>query len=317
MYKRVLVPLDGSPEAAQALPYARVVADCMRAEIELLEAVPSLAEIMRGFSTSESQWRFSYDDWGNTQQRFSLAAETRLTDAASKLGELAARTTVTVAEGNPAEAIIAEAAKVPDTLITMSTHGRSGIRRWAMGSIADKVVRMAHHPTLLMRSREQTVPDVQIQGIFLPLDGSTFSEASIPHAVEVARAMGVGIEVLHVVAPVAFTPPARYGPLLVDQRQRQVALRGSLYVSGVAERLRASGVADATGTSICTDDAAGAILDTASDGKQRMIVMTTHGRSGLQRALVGSVADRVVRNSVRPVLLIRPTDESATEKDTP
>jgi nucleotide-binding universal stress UspA family protein len=186
----------------------------------------------------------------------------------------------------------------------MSTHGRSGIGRWTVGSVADKVVRTGDTPILLVRSQRKA-PSAEVRGIVLPLDGSELSAGAIPHAVAMAKALGIGIHVVHARSPLStYYQASRYTPdVLLDQLEKAEETAAG-YVQQVVQRLAAEGVNNAAGAHV-TDDPGSAILAAAGQAGDQLVVMTTHGRSGVQRLVLGSVTDRVVRHSHGPVLVVR------------
>ena len=146
-YKKILVTLDGSTFASQALPHAETLAALFGAELILFQAVPdasNVAEIL------DSNKNFMHVD--DRQMNF-------IDEATQKLGELVSefnlhdiKTTAVVEVGSPAETIIDYAQENEVDLIVMTTHGRSGLARWVYGSVADKVLRAAHCPVFLIRA---------------------------------------------------------------------------------------------------------------------------------------------------------------------
>ena len=100
-------------------------------------------------------------------------------------------------EGDPAELIINESSQEADTLIAMSTHGRSGINRWVMGSVTDKVLHGVNEPLLIVRSQEGNPPaSIEANNVILPLDGSALAEQVLPHAVALAKALRATVTLL-------------------------------------------------------------------------------------------------------------------------
>jgi nucleotide-binding universal stress UspA family protein len=186
--------------------------------------------------------------------------------------------------GTPATAIMDQADEQPDTLVVIGTHGRSGIGRVLLGSVADEVVRVSGRPTFIVRCKAgYAKPVVAPAAIVLPLDGSEASEKAVPHAVAVAKATGSRIVLLHIHAdPVA---------------------KG--YLDGVASRIKADGVANVE-VRLSDADPKRAIIEAAGSAGDSWVVMSTHGRSGLKRMALGGVADHVVRRSSGPVLAIHP-----------
>jgi nucleotide-binding universal stress UspA family protein len=188
----------------------------------------------------------------------------------------------------------------------MATHGRSGIGRWVLGSVADKVLRGASTPVLLVRA-DQT--DVVVTGhprrILVPLDGSDLAEQALPLAQELARRAGAALHLIRSVtwpwegsAAIAALDATRGADLI---EREEAAARA--YLAAVSAGVARQGVA--VTTSLCFGSAGEAILANAAAGQADLIVMSTHGRGGLGRWALGSVADRVLHGASVPVLLVR------------
>ena len=313
MYERILVPLDGSKLAQQALPYARSVASAKSAEVELLEVIAPLEELPKpdvddyaavGAGTRSGPWP-APDEWPPIAEHYRNRAWLQLADSATMLGD-GVKVSSKVLEGDAAEAIIAEADRQPGTLIVMATHGRSGLGRWLLGSVADKVVRHANHPTLVVRAREDADGTPAMIGeVILPLDGSPTAEAAIPHAVKMSKTLRVGISLVRAVSPlshagaVAEYVPDGYEAMVEDARND-----AEKYLDGVANRIRDQGIS-VVGTKASIGNAASTIIDLARAADDPLVVMATHGRSGVGRWVLGSVTDRVVRHGHGPVLVVR------------
>ena len=144
MYKRILVTLDQSALAEQALPHAVAVAQHMDAVIELLSVVPVVDDdLMRAAGAAF--------DWETQKQ----AAEEYLNGIRARVEAEGLRCTIAVRQGDVADEIIRYCGEVGRTLVVMSTHGRSGLGRWVYGSVADRVLRYADVPVLLIRAEEE------------------------------------------------------------------------------------------------------------------------------------------------------------------
>lgn len=297
MFTRILVPLDGSMLAEQALPLATAMAQRFQATLHLLRAVVVPVGL-------EVDFRALVDALRDEAQRY-------LADVAGRLRSSGYAVETAVVEAEPAEAILEYTQQHEIALITMATHGRTGLGRWVLGSVADKVVRASHRPVLLVRAGV-TQASPHVHRILLPLDGSTLAEQALPLAEAVARAFGAEIIVLRVITPV--TSPYVYGDALagyaapyiedVLEAQRNEAEN---YVTDTVEQLRAAGLR-ARGE-VAGGLPADEILRVAAEHHADLIVMATHGRSGLGRFALGSVAERIVSASPVPVLVIRPAGQ--------
>lgn len=220
MYRRILVPLDGSELARQIVPYATLVAGTFAIPVVLLEVLPKV--------TSEAGYLASQEAFlamliarrrgpvepgaAGVTENPAVEAERRLDEIARPLRDMGLPVETDVAVGDAATEIIEAASKGnAGTLIVMSTHGRTALTRWLLGSVTDKVVRNGRHPVLVVRPQTDQ-PDAapSIREVVLPLDGSALSEEAVPHAVEMALKLNIPIAVLRSTSPMA------YGGLALD-----------------------------------------------------------------------------------------------------
>ena len=203
-------------------------------------------------------------------------------------------------EGDAASLIVSEAEAVPGTLIAMSTHGRSGISRWVLGSVTDKVLHAAANPLLIVRAESMSesadeqragrgsrwTGPVFIKSVTVPLDGSDLAEEIFTHAVSAAKALDVPVT-----------------PVRVATEAAQHA-EATEYLERASEKFRQQGVPCEGGT-LLRGEPADALLDMLQAQPDTLVTMTTRGRSGIQRWIMGSVADRISRYSGTPVLVVR------------
>ena len=312
MYSCVLVPLDGSALAAQVLPYAGMVARSTGATVLLLRVVnPYPGELVR---EGMSVYRETDDqagplpsaaDWEDILARINSDAQAYLDRMAETIRSDGVTVETVVKDGDPADCILEEADKDAGTLIAMTTHGRTGVGRWLLGSVTDKMVRSGRHPMLITRAQEGGAHPVN--RVVLTVDGSDLSEQALPHAVEMANALGVGVTVLRAISPnpygEAFT---EYAPVSgVQDLATEMETEAHSYVTAKVGEVQAAGVADVSG-SVVTGYPASLILDEVGEAGDKLVAMATHGRAGMARLLLGSVTDRVVRHSAGPVFVVRP-----------
>ena len=205
----------------------------------------------------------------------------------------------------------AHAAERLPGLIVMTTHGRSGLSRLWLGSVADALVRHAGAPVLLLRS--DAAPPADDAGpvfrhVLVPLDGSERAEAVVEHAARLGTSGATSYTLLSVVAPrpIAVRPyPGTVTPIDSDDladRERE----SWTYLDGVAGRLRPSGAQVAIRVVVHPQPAVG-ILDAAAAERVDLIALATRGRAIVPRLVLGSVADKVMRGADCPVLLLRPS----------
>lgn len=285
MYTRIIVPLDGSRLAEQVLPYVRILGKGLQAPVEVLRLVDSVPV-----------------DAGAGRE-----AQSYLEAVAASLRNEGLTVSSTVREGDAASFIVTEAEKQPGTLVAMSTHGRSGITRWFLGSVTDKVLQATTSPLLIVRSHRPAspAPDATLQAAILPLDGSTLAEKVLPHAVSLARALELKVTLLRVIPPTGqYYIDMAYPPILHDDLPQQVEQEALDYLLRVEQKLSQEGVPTVQ-KHLMHGHPATAIVDFAQEVQDNLVAMTTHGRSGLERWVLGSVTDRVVQHSGGPVLVIR------------
>jgi nucleotide-binding universal stress UspA family protein len=296
VYTKIIVPLDGSLLAEGILPYARTFAKAYNAPVELLHVIaPEIIEML-----SDPAHRRYADDVEGDMKHHGLSYLRPL--AASMPDPAAVECKVRI--GEPAEAIADEAK--PGTLITMATHGRSGVQRWLLGSVTDKVLHIVRTHLLLARTGQNgNGKQAALKSIVVPLDGSPLAEKILPWVVALSKTMGLEITLMRAYSlPNAFYATDEYVPNMFEFAEK-LKEESRLYLDNKAERLKAEGVRHVS-TVLVEGDGAAEIIDFARKTPENLIAMSTHGRSGIRR-LLGSVTDRVVRNSWDPVLIMPPS----------
>jgi nucleotide-binding universal stress UspA family protein len=304
MYNRILTPLDGSTLAEQVLPYVKMLAKPNSVPITLLRVnvpvPPDLIAISQDISTEQVSANIRAD------------AEEYLEKMAAPLREQGMSVTQQVVEGIPAACIVDEGDREPGTLIAMSTHGRSGVARWALGSVTDKVLHATDCPLLIIRSGEEAPLETEaitLKSLIVPLDGSELAEQVLPHAVALAKSHDLNV-ILVRVTPLAgdYYRYMDYPLPEFDNLPEQMDAEAVEYLQSQSQKLRSQGVPKVEERLIHGPPAI-AVADFAKEAPSSLVAMTTHGRSGLERWVLGSVADRVVRHSGGPVLVIRATQQ--------
>ena len=301
MFEKILVPLDGSAIAQGVLPYVKTLARRFGSAIVLFHATEAPVE-PRG----RRQKEYAQE----TMDHIRSLAKEYLSGVAKVLRRQRFKVEVKVGLGGVARSItdFAEAEKVD--LIAMSTHGRAGLARWVLGSAPDRVLRHAQQPVLLVRPTGETPVDAKpypLKKVIVPLDGSRAAQAVLPYVQEMSKTLKLEVVLVQVISAettVQFTPmgPDTWAvPTDVLQRIDVVA---SGYLAGVGKDLKREGVP--VRWDVLRGTPAHRIVEFARETPGSMVAMTTHGRSGLRRWVLGSVADQVVRASGEPVLVIRP-----------
>lgn len=301
MFDRILVPLDGSPLAEGALPYAITLAAASDASLTLLTVVQPMQLI--------SDYYIPYDASLEAEQ---LAAAGGALDAtADALRRAGARVTTAVTVGSAADQILRYSEENGIEGIVMATHGRGGAFHWAFGSVARKVLTAATVPTLVVRAKETAAHPYAAapwRRILVPLDGSERAEAVLPLATDLAKRCGAAVTLARIVTfpgGIYFASP--YAPMVAaetfDDEMAQDREAAKTYLRTVADRLHAAGVAVETVTQ--DGDATSRLLGLLDAQPFDLVVMATHGRTGIPRFVMGSVAERMIEASGTPVLLVR------------
>jgi nucleotide-binding universal stress UspA family protein len=307
MIKRIMVPLDGSRLAEQALPLARTLAKTLDAELLLVSAVAP-SEQYATYADAETA--------GMLAEAGRLASEQYLGTQERQLAVDGFRVGTAVASARPHMAISSLCDRERIDMVVMTTHGRSGVSRWTMGSVADKVLRTTNTPLILIHpSAHGTPPDV-IRRVVVALDGSELAEAALPMAQRVAKSLKSSVHLVRAVVPSAVVFGAEYlpGTLPVLEEMETEAVR---YLKDVSQRLQSNGFT--VTAEVRTGIPAEVILAEANQPGD-IVVMSTHGRSGVDRWFLGSVADAVVRHGDIPVLVLRSwvtLDKPEYEETTP
>lgn len=299
--RTLLVPLDGSSLAEQALPTAVRIAARDGAMVHVVQVhLPPAYGEFPGWAGMDTALR---DD----EQQY-------LESVARRLRERHGVDTRTELLEDPVrDALCGYVATEHIDVIVMTTHGRTGLRRAWLGSVADGMVRESMVPVLMVRpsakrARQRRVPE--FTRILVPLDGSSSAEAILPHALAVGAPAGKELILVRVVEPVSIPlhpyPYAASATRPDAEAIERLVTAASNYLETVADQMRSTRGPTRVRTRVYVDRRPGkAILDAATSYAARLVAMTTHGR-GATRLLVGSVADKVLRGISVPLLLYRP-----------
>lgn len=314
MYSTLLVPLDGSPFAEQALPVAASLARRHGATLHLVTVHSPLIRPL------DVQGAPVYDPRFDTERRREL--ESYLTGVAARVaaaGDL--RATHALVQGTSAAAAIAtEAGASGAGLVVLTTHGRGGFSRVWLGSVATELLRESPVPMLVVRGDEGATERADVSAaptgdevpgelshVLVPLDGSALAEAALEPALALIRPASGRCTLLRVVRVGDTMLP--YDQTFWTQAEREEMearqAEARAYVDEVVTRLRADGV-EAVGVVTLEPDAARAILRVADEQGAEVIAMSTNARTGLSRAVLGSATDKVIRACACPVLVVRP-----------
>lgn len=293
MYTKLLIPLDGSRLAEGVLPYARLLAHGLNVPVELLRVDHPAQLAPHSPSIGDLEYL------------------QRVAESFAGIADVNCR----VELGNPAAIIVDLAAAQSGTLIAMATHGYSGVQRWLLGSVAEKVLHAATNPLLLVRpATGESSGEASLNTVLVPLDGSGLAEKVLPTVAEMATRLKLEVVLVRVVIRVYFGAPdavlPMFGANIPNQNElwAQASSEATEYLAGKVEQLRAEGLPHVSSVLIdgSAEGAAAEIVDLARKTKDNLVAMTTHGRSGIERWVMGSVAERVARHCSAPVLVIRP-----------
>jgi nucleotide-binding universal stress UspA family protein len=302
MYHKLLVPLDGSAFGEQALPLALHLARRDGAELHLVYVHVPLATIFA--ETRAGMETLSEGQLLQRDRNYLAAVVKRLTET------MAVAVTSAVLVGPVAPAIEEYARARGIDLVVMTTHGRGAFSRFWLGSVADDLVRRLSMPVLLVRPDEKAAAidaEVGFHQVIVPLDGTALAEQVLEPAVALAGTTGVQYVLLRVVTPVvqsAYDPGAFGIAPLALPTVEELRREGEAYLEAVAGRLRPHGLRVETAVAVHTQPAVG-ILEAAQNCGGDLIALETHGRKGVARFFLGSVADKVVRGATVPVLVHR------------
>ncbi|NHN43205.1 universal stress protein [Halorubellus sp. JP-L1] len=208
-----------------------------------------------------------------------------------------------VVQGTPAATIVDYADRYDYDLVGMPTHGRSGLERYLLGSVTEKVVRLSPVPVLTARARADEELTFPYEDLLVPVDGSESAEHAAEHAAALAATVDATVHVLSVVDTGGLGPDVR--SVLASNRTREHA---EALVDDVASTITDLGVADVV-THVTDGRPATAIASHVDDHDVHAIVMGTTGRRGADRVLLGSVAEKTVRTAPVPVLTVRQRSE--------
>ena len=293
MFRTILVPLDGSPEAERALPLATALARAAAARLVLVRCawvtgVPGWeTERRQEVATQEA------DDYLRP-----IAGELRLQDVRVDFRAIAA---------HPGQGILWTLADEHADLVVMTTHGRTGVGRFIYGSVAETVLTQSHVPVLLVRARSLIEPrlDPGRDGLLVPLDGSAVAEAVLPYAFEMARVLDAMVILVRAVPlPSLLMPETLVEPELSNEIFKMELQEAEDYLGKLARQLRQEG--RRVLTYVETGPAVATILRKSNELNTVFVLMATHGRTGMDRLVFGSVAMEVLRRGDHPVLLVHP-----------
>ena len=309
MYQRMLVLLDGSELAEVVFTYAKELAARLDLDVILLHVYsPALREfvpmhqayIKRAAGTIKRQAK-------EVREKLGIQPEGKPIKVRGELGM-----------GYPADEILRYAEENAVDLILMASHGRSGIKRWVMGSVADKVLRASKIPVWLVRAGvPDEVPYDQwpSKTILAPLKGIELAESVLPYVEALAKQRGtepINVVLLRVcdlpVTPSYYSPELSGVPLNWGEYMEQETARSKQaaeeYLAKITKRFKNKGIS--VQSEVLVGKAADEIVNYASKNPYTLIILATHGRSGIRRLVYGSVTESILLGVSNPILLVKP-----------
>jgi len=286
MWEKILVPLDGSELAELAFPYAEELARAFGSEIILLHVS----------EPDESHYRHMH--------------ELYMKEVADRVGERFKNVRAVVVSGKPADEIIGYAEKNGIGLVVITSHGRSGIMSWAMGSIASKLLQGIDLPVLLVRAAgpgQKTESRSLLGRILVPLDSSEAGEAAVDYAGELMSRLEAEVILFEVVSSgqhirsVGGLDYIRYP----DEQLAMFKREAEEYLGGVYRRLKGGKGSIRVELKVGAVDVGQEILRFAEENEVSLIAISSHGHSGIEKWVFGSIANKVVQGSKTQVLLVK------------
>ncbi len=307
MYEKILVPLDGSRVAEAVLPHVGWLAGGLKAGVTLLTVVDPLD--IKG--EERPMRRYGLASVKMVEETLGAKLKLYLQEVAKSLAVRGVEEAeAVVVAGNISEEILGLAETHGCDLIAMSTHGRSGIRRGLLGSVTDAVVRYSDIPVLVIGPRcmsDGPESYAEIKRVVVPLDGSPLAEAILPYVEELASRLSLEVDLMQVVKvpALAYAGDHTYHTDTTSIEE-ELESEAAWYLENVAHRLEARGIR--AKLAVMKGVPATKIVDYAHEAEGSMVAISTHGRSGLGRLVIGSVADSVIRSLDAPVLVVRPSE---------
>jgi nucleotide-binding universal stress UspA family protein len=298
LFTRLLIPLDGSKTAEQVLPWARAFAESFKLPVILLAVV----DVERLLTSADLARHFD-----KLVKQSSRDSKTYLERISGRFVGRSVRRSIE--QGSAAELIVKKAEAYKTTLIAMTTHGRSGLNRLLLGSVAEKVLRATTNPVLVVRADHEGEANqvASLSSIIVPLDGSELAETVLPTVIRISKKLRLEVFLIRVYSnPYSgFISGGGHYAVNVDELMKDIRDQARNYLEAKMAELRKRGV-EQVSYLLQEGIAADEIVSIAEQTPKSLIVMCSHGRSGVKRWVLGSVTETVVRHAANPVLVVRP-----------
>jgi nucleotide-binding universal stress UspA family protein len=302
-FKKILVPTDFSEYSDYALRYANAFAKMSGGTIDCVHVVDTTFLGDAGVGGVY----VSSGDLERSIEAVKAQAEKELKHFVRKEKLLGTEVTPHLRDGHAAEQIVALADEIDADLIIIPTHGRSGLDRMVFGSTCDKVLRSAHVPVLAVKHPEHEALDkdgnLKINNVLCPLDFSTFSHGALPLAKEICEKFDATMHLAHIV-DTRFDYP---------EWTAQAVVNNSEYLLKAAKESLDKTASEMGKIRTEIDVSLGVphktLVDATENNQIDLVVVPTHGRKGIAHALLGSVAEKIVRGAHCPVMVVRPKEQ--------
>jgi nucleotide-binding universal stress UspA family protein len=292
MYQKILIPLDGSETAERVIPYAEEIIARFGGQIilasvsELLHKVAGnfypayVSRIAEQVQNQLKEWSPQKETWVHSEILF----------------------------GKPADEILRYSNELDVDIIAMTSRGSTNSGAWPLGSTAEKILRATNRPVLLVRAPTSGAGLQQkklIKKILVPLDGSQLSEIALPHASALSQNLNAELILVRAIEPdlQSFGVYESRQPQLTHEEKERLKSGVLSYLENAAVPLKQSGLKVSTRVDFAHP--ADFITDFAVENSLDLIVMSTHGETGISRWVLGSVTDKVVHTGDTPVLVVR------------
>ena len=291
MFKRIVVPLDGSSLSERVLPIAKQLAQAFGSRIDLVYVIPTPAVDVTEETASKAK------------SEVTAYLENISTSLVVGLGE--GRVGVVVPTGYPASMIIEQAESQEDTFILMSTHGYSGVQRLLLGSVASKIVQAVKTPVLLIPAGAKNPAGdlVEFKRLIVPLDGSELAETVLPYAINLCQALGMELILIR-----SYHPNFPGTSIRMHDVSQIVHDSAENYLKDQVQQLLEQGL-ERVSYRVLRGLPAEQLTDFAIETPNSVTAMCTHGRQGVGRWVLGSVTRAVIQCSEEPVFVIRSTSQ--------
>lgn len=303
---RILFPTDFSESSHQALPYAVALAEAHEAELHLLHA-----SVLHASDPANPSHRFP--EMESLTSELAERADARMRQIVEEHAPEPLSVVREQRRGISAPPVILEYVDEMDIdLVVMGTHGRRGLRHLMLGSVTEEVVRRAPCPVLTARQREQAGAVEGFETILAPVDFSDHSEVALRHAVGLAEEFDADLQLLHVVEEITYPDFYYPAPVTGEQMAAEIQQRVNERLQDAVARIGEAGVRATV--HVVEGRPAPGIAEFAEAEGADLVVVGTHGLTGVKRALLGSVAEGVIRRSVPPVLTVKAGGKSLVDE---